>query len=165
MGSCFSKASAGTLFMPKFHCSYLTNYAKITVDPSVLKDNQKYDGISSFIPYPCAVDDYVTNKRAKFNKTSKIFKVHKIVNHEVVLLDFNDAGMEKDTFQKEVLNYKKKEGKYEYTYVSVDGGSAHLEGPMHKLTETYGKDIPYFTRNEIAHERKIIKCIAKRNLV
>jgi hypothetical protein len=148
--------------MPEFHCSYLTYYSKITADPTILRDNRNYNGISSFIPWPCKVNDYVTYLGSKFHTKSKIFKVHKIENHEVVLLDFSAKGVEKNALQRQVLQYRNTDGKNDHNG-SVDGGSAHMDGPMYKLAGTYGKDIPYFTMGDIAQERNIITNIAKQN--
>jgi hypothetical protein len=153
-----------TLYMPNFFCSYLTYYAKITTDPTVYKDNYNYNGVSSLIPHPSKEGDYVTSKQLNFNKTSKIFKIHKIINHEVVLLNFNDEPINKDIFEERVIEYKNKEQQNEYNDSSCDGGSSHMNGPMHKLMKTYGKDIPYITMEQILEEKTLINNIQNKNL-
>ncbi len=100
--------------------------------------------------------DYVTSKQLNFNNTSKIFKIHKIIDHEVVLLNFNEEPINKDMFEKRVMEYKNKEQKYEYYDSLGDGGSMHMNKPMHKLMETYGKDISYMTMEQILEEKTLI---------
>jgi hypothetical protein len=152
------------LYMPNFYCSNLTYYAKITTDPVVYKDNCNYNGISFLIPYPSKTGDYVALKESKFSKNSKIYKIHKIINHEVVLLNFNEKPIDKIIFEKRIEEYKSKEKAYEYYDRSRDGGSRHMNKPMHVLYETYGKDIQYMTIEEILHEKEMINNIKIKNL-
>ena len=163
---CVSKKSVNnknTLYMPNFFCSYLTYYVKITTDPIIYKDNKNYNGISSLIPHPSKEGDYVTFKDSKFNKNSKIYKIHKIINHEVVLLNFNNEPIDKDIFKKRVKEYKNNKKKYEYSNMSYEGGSKHMDKPIHELSKIYRKDIKYMTIEEILEEKILIDNIRINN--
>ena len=96
--------------------------------------------------------------------SAEIFKIHKIINHEVVLLNFNGEPIDKDIFEKRVEEYKNNEKKYEYSNMSCEGGRRHMDGPMHRLYETYGKDIQYMTIKQISQEKILIDNIKKQNL-
>ena len=159
-----TRVSRKSVNMPNFCCSYLTYYAKITTDPIIYKDNKNYNGISSLIPHPSKEGDYVTLKDSNFNKSSEIFKIHKIINHEVVLLNFNGEPIDKDIFEKKVEEYKNNEKKYEYCDYTHDGGSRHMDKPMYGLFESYGKDIKYMTIEQISQEKILIDNIKKQNL-
>ncbi len=162
MGLCTSKpAKPADLHLPKFFVSYVTYFAKITEDPKVYRDNHQYHGISSRIPHPCQPGDYVVYKLSNFNKTSKIFKIHKIINHEAVLLNFHEKTMDKHTFENAFEEYKRTQKKYEFSDLSGDGS---LSVSIYKLYDSYGKDVPFMTKAEIDAEKHITNTIKKKNL-
>ena len=109
--------------------------------------------------------DYVTYKTLKFTPNSKIFKVHKIINHEIVLLDFEKEAIDKATFEQGVEEHKSKEEKQKhYTPSTVEGGSAHLERSVYELYVSYANEVPFMTTEQILKEKTVISTLKKNNV-
>jgi hypothetical protein len=158
--------TSNCLYMPKYVCSYLTYYAKITTNPKVYQENRAYTGISCLVPHPAVAGDYVTYQMSKLTPKSKIFKVHKIIDHEIVLLDFQEEPIDKATFEEGLEEHKRTPENIKYYTASstVDGGSAHLEGSVYQLYVTYANDVPFMTTEQILQEKTVINTIRKNNV-
>ncbi len=162
-----------SLYYPTFFRSYLASYVKISLDPNIYKTTMKYSGSFFGNPNIPKEGDYVTSKYS----LDKIYKVIDVWNHEVTLLDFDKDPIDKETFDKNVENEKKKiklpdtlkgaglAPTYPYFHDGNDGGSRHMYGTIYELyNRGYGKNINPMTMEEINNEKMRINNIRKNNV-